>query len=163
MELEKWIKGALQTLGGVHSGRHFNWVFYVLALNLIFVGIHSYAQLGQSSPVQTAPNAAMPHSFPKVDCDNIENELKRLRLMSEEHNTSVAGFMDETLALIGQWLKQLLKLEGQNILFTAEHFEFLKSDFSEVSETQSMVWENMAVMDQRYDEILKVLPSCIKR
>ncbi len=123
--------------------------------------------MGVSAPSLAAnrpqrPPALRPEPMPKVDCSNIAEQLGRLKTMSGEHNQSVAAFMDDVIVVMDKWHQEFEPFEGKSVSLPKGQFQSIKETAGEVSEVQSKVWEDLGIVDQRFDELLEVLPSCLK-
>lgn len=126
----------------------------------------AFAAQAELSPIVRAPKNPLsqrPQPFPKVTCANVLAELGKLKAMGSEHNQAVAGFMDDVIVAMEKWHQKLLPLEGKEVKIPAGEFVTLKTEQKEMGDTQTLVWDNMATLDGRFDEILQILPSCLKK
>ncbi len=117
------------------------------------------------NPLPTAPENPLterPRPFPAITCANLTDELAKLKGMSNDHNLAVASFMDDVIVAVDQWHQFLAPLEGQSVEISKGQFDPIREGQNAISEAQTMVWDNMSVLEGRFDEVLKVLPRCLK-
>lgn len=80
--------------------------------------------------------------------------------MTSESNSTLAAFMDEVVSTIGKWYNQLVQLEEKPL--PKGSAAPIDGAVKSITEVQSMAWENMAILDARFDQVLEVLSSCLK-
>lgn len=132
--------------------------FKYLSLTFIMLPLTAMALKGGPKP----PPAVRPTPFPKITCATIKAELQKLKGMSSESNQAIAGFMDEVVVTIDAWHRELVNYEGKTFAVKVGEFAPMKQQSEDVGATQAMVWDTLNIVDARFDEMLEVLPSCLK-
>lgn len=135
---------------------------HILNLLLVLGGLGVYSLSAGASETQEPPAAELPDPMPKVDCTNIVAQMKSLKKMAGEHNQSVAAFMDDVIVNMDRWYQEFAALEGKSVSVPMGQFNKVRETSEKVGEVQGKVWEDLGIVDHRFDDLLEVLPSCLK-
>jgi hypothetical protein len=103
-----------------------------------------------------------PKSFPSVTCANLSEELLRLKSMSGSVNNSVVGYTYQATARMESFFSDYVQLEGATQTIPKGYFSPLKRAFDDMAEVQPLIEANSKILDARFDELIQVLPSCLK-
>ncbi|MGE0763327.1 MAG: hypothetical protein AB7N80_08615 [Bdellovibrionales bacterium] len=134
-----------------------------LALGIFLAGPGVAAELPLKPTNKKNPQTERPVPFPKITCANLEGEFSKLKTMTSQRNEGVAGYMDEVIATIDKWHKELVNMEGQSVNVPVGKFSPMLEMQKQIGESQSEVWNTNTILEARFDEMLDVLPSCLKK
>jgi hypothetical protein len=115
---------------------------------------------GQASFAEAERNRG--GGWPAVNCANVVSQIQGIKGMANDHNQSLSQFLDDIISRLDKWHRTFGVWEDKTVTVPPGTFSPLAELSQSTSEVQGLVWENAGVIDERFDAVLAVLPSCLK-
>lgn len=97
-----------------------------------------------------------------ITCATISGQFQELKEKITEQNLMFAGFVDGAYVSLDRLHKDYEGLEGKSQDIQKGRFQGLGDVAKEMDSTKESIYITLDVVNQRFDQLMEVLPNCLK-
>lgn len=127
-------------------------------IGLVFGGLFSMATHAEPGP----PRRPISWADKPINCATIASQFQELKERVSEQNLMFAGYTDGAYVAVDRLYKEYEGLEGKNRDIKVGQFKGLNEVAKEMDSTKESIYLTLDVVNQRFDQLMEVLPNCLK-